>query len=180
MSSSFYFVEGDYLIDCNIIVYKIGKSFDLGAKFRIKPLFVDDLFWEVFGMESNKNAPFSLRVNGAFSFRPTLAEFHRERLNSLELEKQVTVIIRRLLEFSKEIVNSFKSFDDFYNYATKKSNIGLFDPKLYLMINNIKDGNFYKALKLAQEELNQGRSGDFENEGKNIYEWVVEYCKERL
>ena len=33
---------------------------------------------------------------------------------------------------------------------------------------------------MAQEELNQGRSGDFENEGKNIYEWVVEYRKERL
>lgn len=33
----------------------------------VKPIFVDDLWWDIFGLPENKDAPLSLRGNGAFS-----------------------------------------------------------------------------------------------------------------
>lgn len=33
----------------------------------VKPIFADDLWWDIFGIPENKDAPLSLRGNGAFS-----------------------------------------------------------------------------------------------------------------
>ena len=43
---------------------------------EIKPLFIDDLWWDVFNMSSNKNEPKSLRGTGAFAVNaPTIAKY---------------------------------------------------------------------------------------------------------
>lgn len=45
-----------------------GKCYCWASE-NIKPLWLDDLFWEIFQMESNKSAPLSLRATGAFAVR---------------------------------------------------------------------------------------------------------------
>ena len=43
---------------------------------KIKPLFIDDLWWDVFNLPSNKSAPKSLRGLGAFAIpAPMIAEY---------------------------------------------------------------------------------------------------------
>lgn len=42
--------------------------FDLNpARLEVKPLYADDLWWDIFEMPENKSEPMSLRGNGAFS-----------------------------------------------------------------------------------------------------------------
>ena len=65
------------------------------ATLYVKPLYIDDLWWDVFEMSSNKKAPMSLRGNGTFSLdgvkilkTPDLFDIRtNERGAEYELEK---------------------------------------------------------------------------------------------
>ena len=63
------------------------------ATLYVKPLYIDDLWWDVFEMSSNKKAPMSLRGNGTFSLdgvkilkTPDLFDIRAEE-SEYELEK---------------------------------------------------------------------------------------------
>ncbi|MBO4529001.1 MAG: hypothetical protein J5767_00005, partial [Paludibacteraceae bacterium] len=85
------------------------------ATLYVKPLYIDDLWWDVFEMSSNKKAPMSLRGNGTFSLDgvkilkpPDLFDIRAEE-SEYELEK--------IQKYSDEVVekiwdNVFQQFDD--------------------------------------------------------------------
>ncbi|MBP5482375.1 MAG: hypothetical protein J6Y22_11575 [Paludibacteraceae bacterium] len=85
------------------------------ATLYVKPLYIDDLWWDVFEMSSNKKAPMSLRGNGTFSLdgvkilkTPDLFDIRAEE-SEYELEK--------IQKYSDEVVekiwdNVFQQFDD--------------------------------------------------------------------
>ncbi|MBR3072932.1 tetratricopeptide repeat protein [Fibrobacter sp.] len=87
------------------------------ATLYVKPLYIDDLWWDVFEMSSNKKAPMSLRGNGTFSLdgvkilkTPDLFDIRtNERGAEYELEK--------IQKYSNEDIekiwdNVFRQFDD--------------------------------------------------------------------
>ena len=87
------------------------------ATLYVKPLYIDDLWWDVFEMSSNKKAPMSLRGNGTFSLdgvkilkTPDLFDIRtNERGSEYELEK--------IQKYSDEDIekiwdNVFQQFDN--------------------------------------------------------------------
>ena len=85
------------------------------ATLYVKPLYIDDLWWDVFEMPDNKKAPMSLRGNGTFSLdgvkilkTPDLFDIRAEE-SEYELEK--------IQKYSDEAIekiwdNVFQQFDD--------------------------------------------------------------------
>ena len=87
------------------------------ATLYVKPLYIDDLWWDVFEMSSNKKAPMSLRGNGAFALdgvrimeTPDLFDI---RTNGRGAENE----LEEIQKYSDEVVekiwdNVFQQFDD--------------------------------------------------------------------
>jgi len=102
-------VEGGYYF------YLIHLNCYGEATLYVKPLYIDDLWWDVFEMSSNKKEPMSLRGNGAFALdgvrimeTPDLFDIRAEE-SEYELEK--------IQKYSDEVVekiwdNVFQQFDD--------------------------------------------------------------------
>ena len=66
-------IESGYFLclDVDILGYVLCN-----ISLEIKPLFIDDLWWDVFNMSSNKNEPMSLRGIGCFAVRaPRIAKY---------------------------------------------------------------------------------------------------------
>ena len=87
------------------------------ATLYVKPLYIDDLWWDVFEMSSNKKEPMSLRGNGAFALNgvrimetPDLFDI---RTNGRGAENE----LEEIQKYSDEVVekiwdNVFQQFDD--------------------------------------------------------------------
>ena len=87
------------------------------ATLYVKPLYIDDLWWDVFEMPSNKKEPMSLRGNGSFSLdgvqilkTPDLFDF-RTNVRGAENE------LEEIQKYSDEVIekiwdNVFQQFDD--------------------------------------------------------------------
>ena len=75
---------------------KAYLSISCGAK----PMFVDDILWEILGMEENKTEPASLRVNGAFSLATVKFREQRYALDALSREEIQDYLEQELQRFS--------------------------------------------------------------------------------
>lgn len=62
-----------------------------------KPLFADDLLWDILGFEENKSKPMSLRINGAFALFEVPVYEERQPLSALD-DGLVTAHIQTALE----------------------------------------------------------------------------------
>ena len=93
-------IESGYFIclDIDILGYVLSE-----ISLRIKPLFIDDLWWDVFDMPSNKNEPKSLRGLGAFAVSaPLIAEYsvldrnHALDYSPEEIESTLNDVFQRI------------------------------------------------------------------------------------
>ena len=140
------------------------------ATLYVKPLYIDDLWWDVFEMSSNKKAPMSLRGNGTFSLdgvkilkTPDLFDIRtNERGAEYELEK--------IQKYSNEDIekiwdNVFRQFDDEVKRFLKENP----DPdsyfpeeekchEYYMLITYLHAGDRQKVLdKIAEFRATPGR-----------------------
>ena len=67
---------------------------------------------------------------------------------------------------------------NFIDYMDAIDNTGMYDKALGKMLYYIKTDQYDMARELAAYEISQNRYGSFGNEGKYIYEHVVDYCEE--
>ena len=138
------------------------------ATLYVKPLYIDDLWWDVFEMSSNKKAPMSLRGNGAFALdgvrimeTPDLFDIRAEE-SEYELEK--------IQKYSNEDIekiwnNVFRQFDDEVKHFLKENP----DPdsylpeeekchEYYMLITYLHAGDRQKVLdKIAEFRATPGR-----------------------
>ena len=177
---------GDYLV--NYMFY-----FDFPEnKFRVivspynKPYIIDDIFWEVFDMASNSQAPMSLRVVGAFSVDkfslPDKIATENWTMEDLDLEKVEAKVFEVLSETHEEVLKliaGFLTFEDFYAYAVENSpNPARHD--LMGMLLMIHREQYAEALQKAEDLIAKRKHGKFQNKSKWINEYIVDYCKEKL
>lgn len=180
ISNCLYKVENDYFIHAVYWSHYEGNQWTLVLRMNIKAYKYDDLFWRVFEMPENIIAKESLRANGAFvcpSFN--WAEKSYE-INSLEsMQKDVENAID---DFQLEI-DQFKEkikieYDDFSSFILSQTDI--LDEMLLKMIAHIARKDYLNAKELACAEIESGQIGGYKNKGKDIYEYIVEYCNEKL
>lgn len=140
------------------------------ATLYVKPLYIDDLWWDVFEMSSNKKAPMSLRGNGTFSLdgvkilkTPDLFDIRtNERGAEYELEK--------IQKYSDKVVekiwdNVFQQFDDeIQRFLKENPDPDSYFPEeekchgYYTLITNLHAGDRQKVLdKIAEFRATPGR-----------------------
>ena len=115
---------GDYFVHYMIDINFPDNKFRLIIRPYIKPYTIDDIFWEVFDMASNSQAPMSLRAVGAFTVDtftlPTKIAEEDWTMEDLDLEKVETKVLEVLSETHEEVlklISSFSDFEDFYTYV---------------------------------------------------------------
>ncbi len=185
-SERFFDKVGDYLVKYMIDINFPDNKFRLIIRSYIKPYIIDDIFWEVFDMASNSQAPMSLRAVGAFTVDtftlPTKIAEEDWTMEDLDLEKVETKVFEVLSETHEEVcklISSFSDFEDFYTYVVENAPIpARYD--LMGMLLMIHREQYQEALQMAEGLIAKRDFGDFQNKSKWINEYIVDYCKERL
>lgn len=185
-SERFFDKVGDYLVKYMIDIKFPDNQFSITIQPSIKPYIIDDIFWEVFDMASNSREPMSLRAVGAFTVDSVSLPFKIVKedwtMDGLDLEKVESKVFEVLSEVHEEVlklINSFSSFEDFYAYAVENGP-SLVGYDLIGMLLMIHREQYADALQMAEDLIANRKFGGFQNKGKWINEYIVEYCKERL
>lgn len=177
---------GDYFVHYMIDINFPDNKFRLIIRPYIKPYTIDDIFWEVFDMASNSQAPMSLRAVGAFTVDtftlPTKIAEENWTMEDLDLEKVETKVFEGLSEVHEEVIkliSGFASFEDFYAYTVENGpRIAGYD--LIGMLLMIHREQYQEALQMVEGLIAKRDFGDFQNKSKWINEYIVDYCKEKL
>ena len=177
---------GDYLVSYRININFPDNEFRLTIDPYIKLYIFDDIFWEVFDMASNSQEPMSLRAVGAFTvdsvslpYKIVKEDWTMEGLDLEKVESKVFEVLSEVHEEVVKLINSFPTFEDFYAY-TVKNGPSLVGYDLIGMLLMIHREQYAEALQKAEGLIAKRKFGDFQNKGKWINEYIVDYCKEKL
>ncbi|EFX38989.1 hypothetical protein HMPREF8577_0736 [Streptococcus parasanguinis ATCC 903] len=185
-SERFFDKVGDYLVKYMIDIKFPDNQFSITIQPSIKPYMIDDIFWEVFDMDSNSQEPMSLRAVGAFTvdslslpYKIFKEEWTMEDLDIEKVESKVFEVLSEVHEEVLKLINSFLTFEDFYVYAVENGP-SLVGYDLIGMLLLIHREQYAEALQMAEGLIANRKFGGFQNKGKWINEYIVDYCKERL
>ena len=165
----------------SVMISESGINNNLvSIKADIKPYCIDDLFWEVFECPENSKEADSLRAIGAFTVRGMpIYEDNREITDYAEVEGFVAELLKKCDErvdtLIQSIGNDFRAF-----LACSADKAGWYNPVLVEMLLDIQEGNYVSAKKLALHEIENRRCGGMACGNKDIYEYVVGFCKKKV
>lgn len=153
----------------------------INVRGTVKPYFFDDIFWTVFQMQENLKQPMGLRADGAFSVRGLqIYNQYKEVEDYNDVEGYVETLLEKcdaeIMKVINEVGDDFRKFID---YSKDVEDPGLYEYILSEMLLEIKEGNYLEARNLAINELKNHRHGDFKNQGKYIYEYVIDFCENK-
>ena len=137
---------------------------------RLKPLWIDDLLWDLLGMPENKNEAVSLRSIGAFTvYGSKIHEMETELVN-WEIEELEKCVIAYVEHFYRDI-QSF-GIDSFYECM----DVTPYHQELRKALSLVHKREYQEAFNYLQE---CGR-GVFCNKGVWINEAIIDHCKSKL
>lgn len=156
------------------------------AFIEVKPLFVDDLWWEIFEIPENQLAPKSLRGLGAFAITGVKLKeylvFDSTKISTSdytegEIDKtwddMFKIIEQDIASFLKEnpVPDSFSPSDDQkYGWVTP----------LYTLMMDIHSGKINKALERIDYFKSHGNNSGCIGPKGDAFEYITEWCKKRL
>lgn len=179
ISSSLYKKEGSFFFHSFVDVDYVDKEFILYGKVKVKPYLLDDVFWEVFDAEENKDAPDSLRVNGAYVAPSISVEFFKVVLSEEDnLEEQCRDFMAVYDEIIKSYLDNVSDIDSFISKHSEEIQEDV--NKLMLVLLNILQDRYKDALIIVDNEIQLGNTGGFLADSKSIFEFAKEYCEERI
>lgn len=180
ISNCIYKVVGDYFAYAVFWVQCNADKWTLSLRMNIKAYTYDDLFWEIFEMPENINAKDSLRANGAFVCPPFQWIEKSYEVSTLELmQRDIASAINDYQNEIYKLVELIKlESGDFNSFILSQKNIS--DEKLLKMIANISKNDYSVAKEIACVEIGMGQRGGYRNKGKDIYEYIVEYCNKHI
>ena len=160
---------------------------EINVSLQVKPMIVDEFYWEIFGLNENKKKPLSFRANGCFVVQgPTLIEIERETITFKNLIPNEENLIE-IIEAGFELID--KEIDTFLKQCTIETFdvnnfrfIGLSNDKaLMSMLLPIANGNYQKALDLVKQQLTQSEKGRYyKSDGTSVYDLVKKYCEGKI
>ena len=170
-----YRQEGDWLYTA----YVSNNHDTLFVKVSIKPVLLDDLFWEIFEMRSEVfKKPFSFHITAAFV--PYSCRLKELEIPLSGLEQVTQTFDQAFTECQAAIaegMESIRSIADYRELLLQKPRIDM----LNVVLCDIAEGRYAEAMKAAENELAEDHSGGFvKMEGGDIYHFIVRYCRERL
>ena len=157
----------DLLIDVKV---KSDDKCYCTAVETIKPLWLDDLLWDLLKMETNKKEPLSLRTIGAFTVSGAELFKNETELKEWTISELEEIIDNYLEHFYKTVQSS--SICDFYNNLENS----IYHVELRKALSFIYDHKYQDALDYL---LDKG-DGVFKNGDISINSAMREYCKNQL
>ena len=137
---------------------------------NIKPLWLDELLWDLLKMENNKNEPLSLRAIGAFTVSGAVLFKDEIQLKTWTIRELEEIIDDYLEHFYKTVQSS--SICDFYNHLeNSKYHVELRKALSFIYVHKYQDALDYL--------LDKG-DGVFKNGDISINSAMREYCKNQL
>lgn len=176
-TNSLYCKIDNYFIHALWFVRFMDGQYQILLRPCIKPYNYDSLFWKLIDMEENEKQTDAFRVNGAY-VAPSI-QIGEKIYNVLGvdvIEQLCNVLADDFIVSSKEFISKFSAeFTNFDLYVLSLS--GIMDENLLKILAYLSLGKVNEAVKIAQSEIEQGRTGRFENKGIGINEYVVNYGK---
>ncbi len=175
ISGSAYRKEGDWLY----IAHMITRYDSLLIRVGVKPLLLDELFWETFEMKSEASKkPLSFHVNAAFV--PYSLTFREWVIPFTGIEHTAEVLEQAFTECQYVITQGLEciqNIPDYRDLLMQCEHINM----LNVILCDIAEGQYAQALAEAEQEIAAGHSGGFATMEKgDIYNYIVRYCRERL
>ena len=122
------------------------------VRLTVKPMFADDLWWEIWDAAENKSEPLSLRGTGAYSLSgQVLATYEiKETTDWNELERELEWIFKEVIVEVSKFIAENPDADTFYPDESKMDHEP--DKLLYLMalIHNGKEEDVLAIIKEAR------------------------------
>lgn len=165
-----YRVKDNAFIHCDFLVVNSQK---LVYRIYIRDYNYDDIFWKVMQMPTNSKRNDSLRAIGAFTAPAILLKNGEAELTD-KYEEQAEYLLELVDEYSHNFMEKY-DIDEYiidYEDGMYKEELGMYKEELkclaYIHMNNIEE-----AIKIAQDSINNGYRGGYENEGKGFFEWIL-------
>ena len=175
----FYKKFDDYFVSIMATEYGMLHN-EIEVEAEIKPMYVDDIFWDIMDWSSNKTSALSLRAVGAFTVRG-LDVFSERR--AIEDISEVHDVLYELTEKSasavEELMKKYSKDPDAFDEMIEKSNNKYSDLELYEILRLIHLNDFSQAKKVLEKALSEGRKGRFANGNKYVYQAALEYCSKQ-
>ena len=158
------------------------NKFSFSVIAYIKPFVIDDVFWDVFDMKGNSKEPISLRAVGSFKVigAPVVFSSEREQLEGLDIAGYILARWKKVHEEVLEIIDNLASFEDFLKNVKELDNRYMYSHDLMMMLLLIHNKHYKKAKEIAEELLSKKEMGRYQNKGKWINEYILDYCNERM
>ena len=175
-------IESGYFISLYVVIagYVLWE-----INLKIKPLFVDDLWWDVFNMSSNKNEPKSLRGTGAFAVNaPTIAKYDVIDFDHALDYSQVSI--------ESKLEEVFQAIDkDIQVFLTKHPDPELFSPEdggeygrispIYTLTMDLHAGRFDKVEDRIKDYRSRGISSGYCTQGpskevRDAFDYFIDWC----
>lgn len=156
------------------IRYSIVDRMRLSIMLDIKKYTYDEWFWDIMNMRDNRTTGDAFRSIGAF-VAPSIIIANLLK----EPESFSDDFLQNCVEEVNDILEEFLIKNDINKYVLKEVDFEdggkLLDGNLLKCLAYCDLGNVSAAKKIAKEEVQKGRDGGFENEGKSFFEWMLLY-----
>lgn len=154
----FYFSKNNMFYS---IMFSMSNN-TIKVYFYAKPLWVDDILWDILDMSSNKTAPISLRSVGAFTINSQI----KIKEYNVENEKEINNIVNGSFNDLLELSNIY---DEDY-YLSYYTNISYQKEMIYTIV-LIHNKEYEKALNF----LNNTKVSGFVSNNKCFSDLAIEY-----
>lgn len=166
----------DFFYQANF--YTSGIDNSLIGSLQFKPLIIDEVFWEIVGLEDNKKMPLSFRGNGSFVIRSKSIFNFSQKVISESLSTDINKLFNRINNQIETLQCTVTDLESFVKYLEQNqdSEDGWLDSDLIIMASIIQK-KYDKALSLMDYAKKEGRICGFGFENKDFYDLAREFCQ---
>lgn len=137
----------------------------------IKPLWLDDLFWDIIDMSENKSEPLSLRCIGAFAIHGMDFFECEQELPEWSIDELEQCVVTYMEHFHNTINNSImESYYSIFDSAAYQGDI----QEILILLHRQE---YEKALEHIQS---MEGGGQFQNKGIWFKKYAEKYCKKQI
>lgn len=162
-TNTIYRVNDNAFIHCDFLVVNSQK---LVYRIYIKNYNYDDVFWKIMQISANSKKNDSLRACGAFKAPSILLKKGEVDLTD-KYEEQAEYLLGLVDECSHNFMEQYNIDEYIIDYED-----GM-DKEVLKCLAYIHMNNTEEAKKIAQDSINNGNRGNYENGGKAFFDWIL-------
>lgn len=162
-TNTIYTIKGNAFIHCDFLIVNSQK---MVYRIYIKDYDYDDIFWKIMQMPDNTKKNDSLRAVCAFK-APSILLKKGEIDFADKFEEQAEFLVEQINKCSHDFMKQY-DIDEYIVDNESGMDKEILKCLAYLHMEQPKD-----AIKIARDSIDCGDRGNYENEGKNFFDWIL-------